>query len=492
MKLAALHDTSLLLEQYRANCKAIMLESTYNMSPSQLKSFNCVYVSLYPLLEATLTASQVEKVIDGLVAKQTAQQQSTAVAPAGKIAQTVADIQSKVNRLKDQIQQSEPVKDFDAKFERLKTQISQKLGNDSKIKTSIQSIGQYAKENPRLTSAAIAVLTIAASLAGGPFAAAAAASLLTSSIELFKGQKLSSAVGKGLTAGATGLLTAAGMSLLGSALAEPMKIIASSINPEIAALDYTKMTLEVGDQFKSELGNLEGGMVVGNKEDLQELKAIWDSAISNFQSDNFAQAEKEFIQAREIANYMASDSYVERIVGNDQVASSLTKGSEAVKNFFDALSHVAQGAASGKVSNESANVLSSSQINEAIVLLSEKIDVGALLRSTVSTLKTTAAKAKHRVAKTTNSVEKVTAAWKKANSPTDSNAFGDFLVSLGFSEDDVNSLYSELQIEKYTPSKKTVSQSDLISQIQKAMAKLTRDEVEYLRYYYLEKDNENK
>ena len=487
MRLSVLNEHTLLLEQYRTHCRSIVAESTRNMTADQKIVFDHVYSTLYPIVEATLTQDQIEKVINSLVAKQTTPaptptSNTNAEPPApGQVAQVLGNIQSKINQLKNQIQQSEPVKDFDQKYERLKTQISQKLGNDSKIKTAVKAIGDYAKEHPKLTSAAIAVLTITASLAGGPFAAAAAASLLTSSIEMFKGEKLSSAVGKGLMSGATGLLSAAAVTALGAAISEPMKIVASSINPEIAAIDYTKMTVEVGNQFKDQLGNLDGGMVVGKHEDIKELKSMWDAASASFDAENYSKAQEQFAQAREIAQYMASDDYTSRLVANEKMSQSLASGSEAVSKFFGALSSVAQAAASGKVAKESVNYTVDERTVQTVAqVLTEKIDAGALVRATTGALKKVASTAKTAVTKTNKSPEKIVAAWKKANSPTDSNEFGKFLVSLGFTEDDVNAVFKELGIETF---------NSTAGRIKELMSKLNYQEKQYVQYYFLEKDN---
>ena len=488
MRLSVLNEHTLLLEQYRQHCRSIVLEATHNMTPDQKTVFNEVYSTLYPIVEATLTQDQIEKVINGLVAKQTKQPASNTspAAPAqpGQVAQVVSNIQAKVNQLKDKIQQSEPVKDFDKKFEQLKTQISQKLGDDSKIKAAVKAIGDYAKEHPAITSAAIAVMTIAASLAGGPFAAAAAASLLTSSIEMFKGENLSSAGGKGLVSGATGLLSAAAVTALGAAISEPMKIVASSINPEIAAIDYTKMTVEVGNQFKDQLGNLDGGMVVGKHEDIKELKSMWDAAGASFDAGNYSKAHEQFAQAREIAQYMASDDYTSRLVSNEKMAGSLAAGSEAVSKFFGALSSVAQAAASGKVAKESVDYsITEENVRQIAVALNEKIDAGALVRATTGALKKVASTAKTAVTKTSKSPEKIIAAWKKAKSPTDSNEFGKFLLTLGFTEEDISAVFKEVGLEPFNPT---------LGRIKELMGKLHSQEIQYVQYYFLDDQRKQK
>jgi hypothetical protein len=58
-------------------------------------------------------------------------------------------------------------------------------------------MGEWAKANPGKTAAIIGVLTTLAAVAGGPAGGAIAGQILKGAAELMKGEKLSTAVGKG-------------------------------------------------------------------------------------------------------------------------------------------------------------------------------------------------------------------------------------------------------------------------------------------------------
>ena len=97
-----------------------------------------------------------------------------------------------------------PVKAFDGQFEKLKTTVSQKF---PELEKNLTAMGEWAKENPGKTNAIITVLTILAGISTGGTGGAIAGQLLRGSVELMKGEKLSTAIGKGLKTAAIGYIT---------------------------------------------------------------------------------------------------------------------------------------------------------------------------------------------------------------------------------------------------------------------------------------------
>jgi hypothetical protein len=75
------------------------------------------------------------------------------------------------------------------------------------------------KENPGKSAAVIGVLTALASLAGGPVGGAIAGQVLRGAAELIKGEKLSTAIGKGVKTAAFGFLSGKAFEMLGNWMA---------------------------------------------------------------------------------------------------------------------------------------------------------------------------------------------------------------------------------------------------------------------------------
>ena len=115
-------------------------------------------------------------------------------------------IDQQINKLGAAVQKAGPVQNLDAKFDELKTKIGEK---DSKVVQAVKAVSDWAKENPGKASVAVAVLTIAAAVAGGPLGGAVAGFLSRATKDVLQGQKLSTAVGKSVKTAAYGALAGA-------------------------------------------------------------------------------------------------------------------------------------------------------------------------------------------------------------------------------------------------------------------------------------------
>jgi len=113
------------------------------------------------------------------------------------------------------LQTTAPVKYFDDQFDELKRKITAKLGADSAVIKTINQLGQYAKDNPGKTAFVIGALTAVAAFSTGPAGGAIAGQVLRGAVELLKGEKLSTAVGKGLKTAAFGYITGSVLDSIG-------------------------------------------------------------------------------------------------------------------------------------------------------------------------------------------------------------------------------------------------------------------------------------
>jgi hypothetical protein len=132
------------------------------------------------------------------------------------------------NKFGGMLQSSGPVQAFDQKFEEIKSKIAAK---NPELAAKLAKYGEFAKNNPKLHKFLLAIAGSAAAalgvaVAGGIGAGALAVGtgtgiavgVINIADRLLQGQKASTAIGRGATAGAVAGLTAAGVSAASKAL----------------------------------------------------------------------------------------------------------------------------------------------------------------------------------------------------------------------------------------------------------------------------------
>jgi len=125
-----------------------------------------------------------------------------------------------INKVGKWLQDTTPVKAFDTKFEQLKDQIGDKF---PELEKNLTAMGTWAKENPGKTAAIVGVLTTIAGIAGGPIGGAVAGQILRGANELIKGEKLSTAIGKGAKTAAYGALAGMAFNYLSNQVTDALK-----------------------------------------------------------------------------------------------------------------------------------------------------------------------------------------------------------------------------------------------------------------------------
>ena len=106
-----------------------------------------------------------------------------------------------INKLGSLAQSTGPVQGFDAKSDAL----INKIGDaNPKIKELATKYSEWAKKNPVKQGLIIGMLTAVSTLVAGPAGGAAAGYVLRAGNELLKGEKMSTALGKGLKSAAVG------------------------------------------------------------------------------------------------------------------------------------------------------------------------------------------------------------------------------------------------------------------------------------------------
>jgi len=194
--------------------------------------------------EANLSADQIKNLFTNIEQGATAAGSNrTAI---GKGADAVGNVASAINKKIDDlgaaIKKAGPVQNMDAKFNELKQKIGDK---DSKVVGAVKAVSDWAKANPGKATVAVAILTSAAAMAGGPLGGAVAGFLARATKDILQGKELSTAVGKSIKTGAVGALAGGAIQAVGD-LIDPdisQAIIASDGQTiDVSGLEAMKAT----------------------------------------------------------------------------------------------------------------------------------------------------------------------------------------------------------------------------------------------------------
>ena len=180
------------------------------------------------LLEQDLTPDQIQNIFTSAeqVAKATGNNQ-TALGKAGKVTSEVTGkMKAEIEKLMKAAQDSGPIKNMDQQFDKIRSQLANKLkGNPAgqKILQGVDKWKGFAEENPAKSAFIVGAMTsILAFASGGIVSGAAIGFFLRLANNTIKGDKLSTAIGKGVKGAAIGAIAGAlGDVVSGMDLGEP-------------------------------------------------------------------------------------------------------------------------------------------------------------------------------------------------------------------------------------------------------------------------------
>lgn len=371
-----------------------------------------------------------------------------------------------INKIGGWLQNTAPVQNFDAKFEQLKANIVDKLGQDSTAVKTINAMSEFAKQNPGKTAAIIGVLTAVASLAGGPVVGAIAGQILRGSAELLRGEKLSTAVGKGLKTAAVGagLSWLAGTTLnavkagLTVTIPEPPPVpnVKELVAPKLSwqvngrtvfALDKVPMPAETATKIRTLIAQASDSLVNDpNKASgylAQARKLVSDPTLAD-QVRNIAQQNAESRAAYSAAMQAWDESAGNIAIFNDQLANT-------IDTLKSATGGVIQGAAAASNLDRQKN-LSEAQIMVAMSLIEagmwDKIK-GLAGKAAGAVAGKVATKAANLTTKVT--ADKLMKTWKASGSPTDSDAIYDVIKSAGVDDATIGNVFKSMNIAVPAP-----------------------------------------
>ena len=440
-----------LLENHNYSRKQLLKESCDGLTPQQRIIVENIYNEFVPLIEATLTADQVKDIFKNV------EQQAVAGGDNRTLAGLGVDGVKQVNAIIDKagkwLQDTTPVKNFDAKFEKLKNDINTKFP-DSKILDGVSNLAIWVKDNPGKTAAVIGILTALASLAGGPVGGAIAGQVLKGATELLKGEKLSTAIGKGIKTAALGYLSGKAFEMLGNWVGG-FREQAIPFGPKDAGLEKVNwgatQTLTAPGMSSTE--TIQGFNITVFPEQreavTQAMNAIRDGQAGGFDTLKTI--------AREIntPEYKSSISSIMQGARQVQLSNdSLLQWINGVSKAGQALSQGAVAGASTMPPKQESYYRQTRPLSEGqVYVVLKKVTASQLNEGPMDWIKKGAAavgKGIDRVGQNiTNKVtyEKLLAGWKLDGSPTDSEELKKFLASMEVAPDIVNKVYTDMKID---------------------------------------------
>ena len=390
------------------------------------------------------------------------------------------------NKFGGMLQNSGPVKAFDAQYDKIVSSIAEKY---PEIAAKVKKYQAWAKENPNLQKFLLAIVgSIAAALgvaaAGGVAAGALAigtgtaiaVGIVNIADRLLKGEKASTAIGRGATAGAVAGITAGIAAKIGQMAQAGFdtkmvqdvagrKIMSGSM--EINGLPlyvrgYAGDVLATSKAFKAQDWDLVATLV-DKMSDPEYLKAL------DLSRKVVAAAIKDYDKATKAVEFLtqaaaaASGAVGTAAIGPGQQAA----GAPAPKESFTANG---KKLSEGQVYMVFNRVCAQQQLNEGPMDFIK----GAAAKG-MDKLKTVG---KNLTTKVT--VDKLNSAWKKAGSPMDSEEVAKILTAAGVGDDVVKQVYTDLKISA-APAAQAVTGG--YAEVKKAIAQLnTKDRQRMIAY----------
>jgi hypothetical protein len=474
--------TAILIERQLEQSRQILKESCYGLDSEQRRVVEGIYNEFLPLIEASLTADQITQIFGTVEKSATAAGGNRTLL--GKAADVPGQVNDIINKAGKWLQDTTPVKMFDQKFEDLKGKVAAKF---PELADKAAGLGEWVKANPGKSAAVIGILTTLAALAGGPVGGAIAGQVLRGAAELLKGEKLSTAVGKGIKTAAYGFIAGKTFELLGDAIKGGAQVVKDTLFPNALRLNMNSIFDEVGGELGTRWANFEIKGLVGTPEDINTAKKLFSGASQAWKAGNYEQSAATWKSLEGmIANTFNDPTYIAQIASDQASRTMISQAAQAAQEATKYLGAAAQGAvaAAGSADGKKESVhkfqrpLSEGQVYlvfDRVIKLNEG-PVWDKVKGVASNAVGAVAQKAGQIG--TNLTTKVTAdklnsAWKKAGSPMDSEEVAKILTAAGVGDDIVKTVYTDLKIP--APGSAPAAASIDIEQIKKIIAALPTD-----------------
>ena len=414
------------------------------------------------IVEANLNPQQISQLFTDVEAGATASGGNRNAL--GKGTDAVKFVNTKMKELGQAVKKTGPVQNADAKFAELKAKIGAK---DGKVVQAIQGVSDWAKENPGKATIAVSILTVAAGMAGGPLGGAIGGFLMRATKDLLQGKDLSSAVGSSLKTAAVGAL----VGVISNNVDFGAQDVEGGINTVGLETDGSDVVDAVGDAA-------DGAPVEDILANLTQAEYTQEMAekLYNAQIERFGGKVSESMIAKIADSIEVSGSYPDNfsakidgsfirgsIFLNPEEASELAKqgfqGTEILGDeAFEWLKNNVEGYGNNATA-ESVNfkpiqietIIEWCDLTPAVILTEGPLDAikkgaaaaGGAIKKGAAAVGAKAAKVGKNIT-TKVTADKLNSAWKKAGSPTDSDAVANILRQQGVDDKVLAPVYKTL------------------------------------------------
>jgi hypothetical protein len=432
---------------------------TRGYTAEQKRIVESIVSEFKPLIEYSLSPDQIQQIF-GQAEKNatTSGNNRTALGKGVDVTKLPVEATQAVSKLIDKfggwLEDTTPVKNFDAQFEKLKDNINKKFP-DSKVLDAISNMGAWAEKNPGKTAAIVGVLTAIASLTTGPVGGAIAGQVLRGTVGLMKGEKLSTAIGKGIKTAAFGFITGKAFELLGDYFADVRANIVDQNNFSRVTFDVSKTTqIGGGNNYTRWTEQLKDVNLKLLPDDAETVKFLVDKI-----GENGPGASEAFNKLSRLAKEFTSADYKgmlkdigEMARENDSLFNWIVNGREVMQSVSQGAIAGASTAASGKkaTAEESLEQRLAAQRHQLAESHLSEISLGDIATSAKDLLGKAVDSAKQAGANLTNKVtaDKLLSAWKKAGSPTDSEEIAKMLQDAGIDIANAQQAFADQGLEK--------------------------------------------
>ncbi len=352
------------------------------------------------------------------------------------------------NKFGSMLQNSAPVQAFDQKWEDIKSKIAAK---NPELAAKLAKYGEFAKNNPKLHKfllgiAGSAAAALGVAVAGGIGAGALAVGtgtgiavgILNIADRLLQGQKASTAIGRGATAGLVAGITAAGAAKLAD--------LAKSMSAQIGVMKGAGENVGKLNLVRNSVGipgmpGFERGIqIAGKTGDIKKLHELWDQysslAVDYKPGTDTSQMYEVYKEFAGLVAKMKNPAYIDGLqlipVRRQQAIQWVNDAYTAINgaaNIAASVGATTAGQSAGAAKEKPvAESLSEQQINELFGITGNKVDASKLQK-----------------------------AWQKAGSPTDSEEIKKILQNAGVSAEVINKTFTDMKIPTAAQSASTAS-----------------------------------
>ena len=353
-------------------------------------------------------------------------------------------------------------------------------------------MGIWAQENPGKTAAIIGVLTAIASLAGGPIGGAIAGQVLRGSVELLKGEKLSTAIGKGVKTAAYGFIAGKTFELLGDAISGGAQVVKDNLFPNALRLNMTQVFDEVGGELGSRWANFEIKGLVGTPEDINTAKKLFSEAGQYWKAGDYEQSAATWKSLEGmIADTFNDKEYIAQIASDQASRTMISQAAQAAQEATKYLGAAAQGAVAaagvkGSLAKKESIEHRARPLSEGqVYLVFKRITESRLNEGPMDAIKGLAGKVMNKARTvgtnltTEITADKLNSAWQKAGAPTDSEELKKFLTGQGVDTTTIDTVYKSMKIA----SGNAQAATSLYAQVKTDLAKLDKKGKQRLSAY---------